>query len=101
MNSQHPIECQFQHFMSYSGFGALYEKLGRGSNDLRVAYYTGAGIDVTTVTNVSCPICDEKCPECGANGGVNHCVCGLGRDIVDTLFEEANSGFGSAAEPKS
>jgi hypothetical protein len=55
----HSTECLFQHFLSYSGFGLLYQNLGRSLNDLRVAYYSGADVDVTSVTDFSCPACEN------------------------------------------
>jgi hypothetical protein len=65
--SKHTPEEDFQHFLSYSGLGASYQRLNRSVIDLRVAYYTGAGIDVTA----------EGCSTCGGTGEVDETLGGI------------------------
>ncbi len=63
---KHSTEDDFQHFLSYSGLGASYQRLGRDVIDLRVAYYTGAGIDVT-----------EPCSACAGTGEIDETLGGI------------------------
>ncbi len=65
-SEKHSTEDDFQHFLSYSGLGASYQRLGRDVIDLRVAYYTGAGIDVT-----------EPCSACAGTGEIDETLGGI------------------------